>query len=210
MVTYCRLTCYDDHQCCQVSKLKIISKNWFSPTDGCKNKAWSGMSNQLIMTHLPTRMEMQKDIPQLHAQPQKYQVFEHCNFCWDPCSLFQFNWWTHRVQASLTLDSIFPFCTAKSINITVSAFSAAAVFSTRLPQWLPFRCISSKRTLTCDLDKWLTTHFLIGHIEHLHQGDSGSVLEIVPLPPQIHSCSGIYLGDPTHPTLHYAGTGRIW
>ena len=101
-------------------------------------------------------MEMHKHIPELHPPPQKWHIFEHYNFYSDPCSLFQINWCTHRLQATFTLSSTFPRCTAKSINKTVSSLSAAAVFSTRLPQWLPAMCISYKRyqygTLTIALE----------------------------------------------------------
>ena len=80
--------------------------------------------------------------------------------------LFQFNSCTHRLQAVFALNSTFPLCTAKSINITASSFSAAAVFSTRLPQWLPAMCISSKEhqhvTLTNDLQ--LTFQLYISNI----------------------------------------------
>ena len=39
------------------------------------------MNYQLKLKHLPIRMEMQKDIPELHAQPRMYLGNEHCNFC---------------------------------------------------------------------------------------------------------------------------------
>ena len=109
---------------------------------------------------------MQKDIPELLSSPQKWQVFEHYNFCSDPCSLFQINWCTHRLQANFTLSSAFPCCTAKSINKTVFSFSAAAVFSTRLPQWLPAMCISSKghQHVTLTNDSQLTFQLYISDI----------------------------------------------
>ena len=111
-------------------------------------------------------MEMQKHIPELHSPPQKWQVFEHYHFCSDPCSLFKINWCTHRCQANFTLSSTLPRCTAESINKTVSSFSAAAVFSTRLPQWLPAMCISSKghQHVTLTNDSQLTFQLYISDI----------------------------------------------
>ena len=111
-------------------------------------------------------MEMQKDIPELHSSPQKWQVFEHYNFCSDPCSLFQIYWCTHCLQADFTLSSTFLCCTAKSINNTVSSLSAAAVFSTRLPQWLPAMCISSQghQCVTLTNDSQLTFQLYISNI----------------------------------------------
>ena len=41
---------------------------------------------------------------------------------------------THLFKATLTLNSKFPFCTAKSISATASSSNAAAVFSIRSSQ----------------------------------------------------------------------------
>ena len=134
----------------------MVNHMWQTLTNcGWKYIAWSGLSHKLIMKHLPTCMGMQKDIPKLHAQPQRWQGFEHWNFCWDSCSLFQIIWYTYRLQANLTLTSTLFLCRATSINMTASSFSAAAVFSIRSPQWLPSMCISSEErqhmTLANDL-----------------------------------------------------------
>ena len=59
--------------------------------------------------------------------------------------LYLFNECTHRLKAILTLNSIFPLCTAKSINATTSSFSATAVFSIRPLQWLSFKFMSVKQ-----------------------------------------------------------------
>ena len=51
---------------------------------------------------------------------------------------------THRRRAALTLRPILSLCTARSINATVSSFSAAAVSSTRASQRLLIICISAE------------------------------------------------------------------
>ena len=62
-------------------------------------------------------------------------------------SLYPFNKCTHRFKAILTLNSVFPLCTAKSINATTSSFRAAAVSSMRPLQRLSFMCISAQQVI---------------------------------------------------------------
>ena len=116
----------------------------------------------------------------------------------------------HRFNANLTLNSMLLFCTAKSINATVSSFSAAAVSSTRTSQRLSFMCISAEvheRVSLASISLW--THSLIAHISRYHQGDQDSDLEILSPLLDLRSYLGIYPGNLTRQFSHCVGTGHI-
>ena len=155
---------------------------------------------------------MEEDIFQLLAWHLTRHCHGHCNFDWESDKFWRcINWCTHPLKAVLTLKFRLFFCTAESINRTLSSFSAAAVSSTRLSQQLSFMCISAAEASVCDLGIWRLTHFLIAHILHHRQGDAGSALEIVSPQLETHRYHpGIYPGHRTHPFRRWIWTGRIW